>query len=133
MMTGYHTRWARREEMANDPERIAIREALAFGKALYDIRTALGLSVAELAMRAAMTDDDIECIEEGGTEPTIPCSAASLPLSTPTSASPPGTTSARSGSKPTPPEQPSLADRYRHRASTRAGTAVRRGGWTVRA
>jgi len=71
-MTGYHTRWTRSEELAEDPERIAIREALAFGKALYDIRTALGLSVAELAMRAAMTDDDIECIEEGGTEPTIP-------------------------------------------------------------
>jgi hypothetical protein len=29
----------------------------------------LGLSVAA---RAAMADDDIECIEEGGTEPTIP-------------------------------------------------------------
>ena len=71
-MAGYHTRWARPEELADDPERIAIREALAFGKALYDIRTALGLSVAELAMRAAMTDDDIECIEEGGTEPTVP-------------------------------------------------------------
>jgi DNA-binding XRE family transcriptional regulator len=36
------------------------------------VRTALGLSVAELAMRAALTDDDIERIEEGGTEPTIP-------------------------------------------------------------
>lgn len=71
-MTGYHTRWARPEEVADDPERIAIREALAFGKALYDIRTALGLPVTELALRAAMTDDDIECIEEGGTEPTIP-------------------------------------------------------------
>jgi transcriptional regulator with XRE-family HTH domain len=71
-MTGYHTRWARPEEIADDPERIAIREALAFGKALYDVRTALGLSVAELAARAVMTDDEIECIEEGGTEPTIP-------------------------------------------------------------
>jgi len=71
-MTGYHTSWARPEEPADDPERIAIREALAFGKALYDIRAVLGLSVAELAMRAAMTDDDIECIEESGTEPTIP-------------------------------------------------------------
>ncbi|MGO9779286.1 MAG: helix-turn-helix domain-containing protein [Streptosporangiaceae bacterium] len=71
-MTGYHTRWARPEDVADDPERIAIREALAFGKALYDIRTALGLSVTELALRAAMTDDDIECIEEGGTEPAIP-------------------------------------------------------------
>jgi len=71
-MTGYHTRWARPGEPADDPERIAIREALAFGKALYDIRTALGLSVAELAMRAALTDDDIESIEEGGSEPTVP-------------------------------------------------------------
>jgi transcriptional regulator with XRE-family HTH domain len=71
-MTGYHTRWARLEELADDPERIAIREALAFGKALYDVRTGLGLSVAELAMRASLTDDDIERIEEGGTEPTIP-------------------------------------------------------------
>jgi len=48
-MTGYHTRWVRPAEPAEDPERIAIREALAFGKALYDGRTALGLSVAELA------------------------------------------------------------------------------------
>jgi transcriptional regulator with XRE-family HTH domain len=71
-MTGYHTRWVRPEKAADDPERIAIREALAFGKALYDVRTALGLSVAELATRAALTDDDIERIEEGGTEPTIP-------------------------------------------------------------
>jgi transcriptional regulator with XRE-family HTH domain len=70
-MTGYHTRWARPEELAEDPERIAIREALAFGKALYDIRTALGLTVAELAARAGMSEDDIECIEEGGTEPTV--------------------------------------------------------------
>ena len=71
-MAGYHTRWVRPEEFADDPERIAIREALAFGKALYDVRNALGLTVSELAERAGMTDDDIECIEEGGTEPTIP-------------------------------------------------------------
>jgi transcriptional regulator with XRE-family HTH domain len=71
-MAGYHTRWARTQEFADDPERIAIREALAFGKALYDVRNALGLTVSELAERAGMTDDDIERIEEGGTEPTIP-------------------------------------------------------------
>lgn len=71
-MAGYHTRWARPEEPADDPERIAIREALAFGKALYDTRIALGLSVAHLAARAGMSEDDIECIEEGGTEPTVP-------------------------------------------------------------
>lgn len=70
-MTGHHTRWARLPELADDPERIAIREALAFGKAVYDQRCALGLTIAELAGRAGLTTDEIECIEEGGTEPTI--------------------------------------------------------------
>jgi transcriptional regulator with XRE-family HTH domain len=70
-MTGHHTRWVRPEELAEDPERIAIREALAFGKAVYDVRTALGLAVSDLAERLGMTDDEIECIEEGGTEPTV--------------------------------------------------------------
>ena len=80
-MTGYHTRWVRPPEHAEDPERIAIREALAFGKAVYDQRRALGLSTAELAGRAEMTVDEIECIEEGRTEPTIAllrCLAAAL-------------------------------------------------------
>jgi transcriptional regulator with XRE-family HTH domain len=70
-VTGYHTRWVPVEAPDDDPERIAIREALAFGKALYDRRVALGLTVPELALRAGMTSDEIECIEEGGTEPTI--------------------------------------------------------------
>ena len=54
-MTGYHTRWVGLPDQAEDPERVAIREALAFGKAVYDQRCALGLSVADLAGRAAMT------------------------------------------------------------------------------
>jgi transcriptional regulator with XRE-family HTH domain len=70
-MVGEHTRWVPSGTETDDPERIAIREAMAFGKALYDRRTALGLSPAELAERTGMTQDDIECIEEGGTEPTI--------------------------------------------------------------
>jgi transcriptional regulator with XRE-family HTH domain len=70
-MAGYHTRWVRPESEVDDPERIAIREALAFGKALYDRRTDLGLSTAELARRVGMTQDEMECIEEGGTTPTI--------------------------------------------------------------
>jgi len=70
-MTGYHTRWVRPPEEAEDPERVAIREALAFGKAVYDQRRALALSVTDLAERAGMSADEIECIEEGGTEPTI--------------------------------------------------------------
>src|SRR5215813_3433771 len=75
-MSGSHTRWARNEANAEDPERIAIREALAFGKAVYDRRVALGLSIAELAHRTAMTADEIECIEEGGTEPTVAAAPA---------------------------------------------------------
>jgi transcriptional regulator with XRE-family HTH domain len=70
-MPGSHIRWVRREAESEDPERIAIREALAFGKAVYDRRVNLNLSVADLALRAEMTTDEIECIEEGGTEPTI--------------------------------------------------------------
>ena len=70
-MTGYHTRWVLPSAEADDPERVAIREALAFGKAVYDRRTALSMTVAELAMRAGMTADEVECIEEGGTEPTV--------------------------------------------------------------
>jgi transcriptional regulator with XRE-family HTH domain len=31
----------------------------------------LGLTVAELALHVGMTPDKIECIEEGGTEPTV--------------------------------------------------------------
>ncbi len=43
-MTGSHARWVRPEAEANDPERTAIREALAFGKAVYDRRVALSLT-----------------------------------------------------------------------------------------
>jgi transcriptional regulator with XRE-family HTH domain len=70
-MTGDHTRWVSRSVPEDDPERIAIREALAFGKAVYDQRQALGLTVAEVALRTRMSIDDIECIEEGGTEPAV--------------------------------------------------------------
>lgn len=38
---------------------------------MYDRRSTLGLTAAEVALRAGMTADEIECIEEGGTEPTI--------------------------------------------------------------
>lgn len=70
-MTGSRTHWARREAQPEDPERIAIREALAFGTAVQDRRMALGLSPAELATRTGMTTDEIERTEEGGTGPTV--------------------------------------------------------------
>ena len=71
MMTGNHTRWVLPDADASDPERIALRDALALGKAVYDRRTALQMTVAELALRAGMATEEIECIEDGGTEPTI--------------------------------------------------------------
>jgi len=40
-------------------------------QAFHDQRRASGLSVDDLAGRADMTADEIECIEEGRTEPTI--------------------------------------------------------------
>lgn len=64
-MIGCHTRWVRSEPQAEDPEQTAIREALAFGKTVYHQRRAFGFSFADLAGRADMTADEIECIEEG--------------------------------------------------------------------
>jgi hypothetical protein len=78
--------------------------------------------VAELAVRVAMTDDDIESIEEGERSPPFPCCAASPPPSTPTSASPPDTTLAPSGSKHAPPESRPTTHAYGWHLSF--GTAV---------
>ncbi|WP_328989310.1 helix-turn-helix domain-containing protein [Kribbella sp. NBC_01245] len=48
------------------------RDSLAFGQALYDRRTALGLSQTEVARRAAMSQRQISRIEAGDTVPTLP-------------------------------------------------------------
>jgi transcriptional regulator with XRE-family HTH domain len=69
--TGYHTRWACPPGTARGIRSGSPSEALAFGKAVYDQPRALGLSVAGLAGRADTTTDEIECTEEGGTEPAI--------------------------------------------------------------
>jgi ribosome-binding protein aMBF1 (putative translation factor) len=42
-----------------------------FAQAVYDRRSALGWSTAELAYRAGMSEEDIESIEESGVEPTL--------------------------------------------------------------
>ena len=52
---GNHPRRPLPEEAPDDPERIAIREALAFGKALYDIRTELGLTFAMASVTGSST------------------------------------------------------------------------------
>ena len=51
-MTGYHTRWVRPEAEGEDPERIAIRKALAFGKATES-------TIALLSRLAGALDADV--------------------------------------------------------------------------
>ncbi|MFE6865045.1 helix-turn-helix domain-containing protein [Kitasatospora sp. NPDC057692] len=46
--------------------------AFALGQAVYDRRIALGLSQAELARRAGMTQPQISTIEGGDSLPTLP-------------------------------------------------------------
>jgi hypothetical protein len=80
-MTAHDTRWVCPPERPEDPERIATRAILAFGKAVNDEHRAFSFSIANLAVCADMTADEIECIEEGGTAYTIDllrCLAAAL-------------------------------------------------------
>ncbi|MFE4516131.1 helix-turn-helix domain-containing protein [Kitasatospora sp. NPDC056783] len=53
-------------------ERLEFHYSWAFGQALYDRRTALGLSEADVARRAHMTEEEIESIEGAGVVPTLP-------------------------------------------------------------
>ncbi|MEU9079374.1 helix-turn-helix domain-containing protein [Kitasatospora sp. NPDC004745] len=78
-----HSQWRTRrtrellgEHVQESPEsaaeRLEFHYSWAFGQALYDRRTALGLSQAEVARRANLTEDEIERIEGAGTVPTLP-------------------------------------------------------------
>ncbi|MGK4578437.1 helix-turn-helix domain-containing protein [Kitasatospora sp. HPMI-4] len=71
MTTGYHTRWVIPDEHRESPEYIAAGRRIAFGQAVYDCRSQLGLSETTLAEHAGLDEDDIEAIETGGVEPTL--------------------------------------------------------------
>lgn len=60
------------ESAERKARRLEFEYSIAFGQALYDRRTTLGLSHAEVAQRVGMTEDEIECIEEAGVVPTLP-------------------------------------------------------------
>lgn len=70
-MSGYHTRWVIPAEDREHPDYTAAGKRLVFGKAVYDCRAQLGLTEAELAEHAGLTEDEVEAIETGGTEPTL--------------------------------------------------------------
>jgi predicted transcriptional regulator len=77
-----HTRWKLARERANteeldEPEQVKearaeIRMAFDLGQAVYDRRAELGISQAELARRANMTQPQVSKLELGGTVPTLP-------------------------------------------------------------
>lgn len=82
-----HTRWKLTREKTTAQgyaesaevraERAEIRLAMAFAKAVYERRKALGLSQAQLAERAGLTQAKISRVEGADAVPTLPCCAAS--------------------------------------------------------
>ncbi|MDO3645696.1 helix-turn-helix domain-containing protein [Nocardia mangyaensis] len=77
-----HTRWKtlrdrKLAEGATEPDdvteaRRAIRLSMALAQAVYDRRTELGLTQADLAERAGLTQAKISRIEGSDTVPTLP-------------------------------------------------------------
>ncbi|MEV6104129.1 helix-turn-helix transcriptional regulator [Streptomyces sp. NPDC051940] len=72
MAKGYHSSWRVPDEVRFSEEYLGAARASAFGQAVYDRRTQLGLSQTELARRAGMTQPGVSRIELGGTTPTLP-------------------------------------------------------------
>src|SRR5687767_5341084 len=71
MSSGYHTSWKVPPEHHEDPAYRAAGRRMDFAQAVYDRRSALGWTTAELARRAALSEEDIEAIEESGVDPTL--------------------------------------------------------------
>ncbi|MFM9807764.1 helix-turn-helix domain-containing protein [Streptomyces scabiei] len=74
-----HSTWRTRragqlagEEVEYDQEYVDARLAGDLGQAVYDRRIELGLSQAQLAERAGMTQPQVSRMEGGDTVPTLP-------------------------------------------------------------
>ena len=71
-VAGGHVRW---EQTGADEHAVAGEEArasLLLGQMVHDRRTELGLTQAELAERAGMTQPQLSRLESGGATPTVP-------------------------------------------------------------
>jgi len=68
MSTG-HSRW---ERTGADQHSAAYEEARAALQLVHDRRVELGLTQAELAVRAGMTQPQLSRLESGGATPTVP-------------------------------------------------------------
>jgi DNA-binding XRE family transcriptional regulator len=67
-----HTRWERTGAERHDGAYAEARAALLLGQMVYDRRIALGLTQAELAARAGMSQPQLSRLELGGATPTVP-------------------------------------------------------------
>jgi ribosome-binding protein aMBF1 (putative translation factor) len=69
---GGHARWERTGAARHADAYAEAAAALALGQLVYDRRTALGITQAELAARAGMTQPQLSRLESGGATPTVP-------------------------------------------------------------
>lgn len=71
MSRGYHTSWTVPPEHREDPAYRAAGRRMDFAQAVFERRSDLGWSAAELAHKAGMAEEDIDRIEESGVDPTL--------------------------------------------------------------
>jgi DNA-binding XRE family transcriptional regulator len=71
-MTAAHSRWERTGADEHAAAYEEARAALLLGQLVYDRRTELELTQAELADRAGMTQPQLSRLESGGATPTVP-------------------------------------------------------------
>ncbi|GIF25068.1 transcriptional regulator with XRE-family HTH domain [Actinoplanes tereljensis] len=79
-MTPRHMRW---ESAGADEHAAAYEEACAtllLGQMVHDRRTELGLTQAELAEGACMTQPQLSRLESGGATPTVPLARLAVAL-----------------------------------------------------
>jgi len=67
-----HVRWERTGAEEHAAAYEEARASLLLGQMVYDRRVELGLTQAELAERAGMTQPQLSRLESGGATPTVP-------------------------------------------------------------
>lgn len=71
-MKGYRTLWDIPDEHRESVEYVEVGARIELGQTIYDRRTELGLSQAEVASRAGTTRTVISRLEGGSVTPTLP-------------------------------------------------------------
>lgn len=71
-MTTRHVRWERTGADEHAAAYEEARAALLLGQMVHDRRVELGLTQAELAEKAGMTQPQLSRLESGGATPTVP-------------------------------------------------------------